>query len=72
MSIMEEINLDLIFFKHTGAHVNSRIYSAMLEACHKVIFECAKNASVDLVCSDHLEDVEVDRKSILDTKNQIV
>ena len=69
---MEEINLDLIFFKHTGAHVNSRIYSAMLEACHKVIQECARNASVDLLCADHLEDVEVDKKSILDTKNQII
>jgi len=62
---MEEINLDLIFFNHTGAHVNSRIYSVMLEACNKVIIECYKSAEVN-------EYGSIDEKSILDTKNQIV
>ena len=69
---MEEINIDLIFFKHTGAHVNSRIYAAIMETCLLTIKACSENVTTNKADVELLRYVEVDKKSILDTKNQIV
>ena len=66
---MKEINLDNIFFNHTGCHPNSRIYTAMKEACRQTVELCAENA---IPYRTNEDQIKVDKNSILNTINKIV
>ena len=68
---MREVNLDTIFFNHTGCHPNSRIYTAMKEACKQAIELCAENAKAYEFPIDMRLSAWVDPNPILITINQI-
>jgi len=67
---MKKINLCDIAIKHMfSGEITERVLNAMKEACNEAIELCAENA---ISIPNGWTHDEVYKKSILDTKNQIV